>query len=105
MKIRALLVDDEPLARERLRQMLQSEPDVEIAGEAANGPEALTLLRRHRPDLVFLDVQMPGMDGFEVMRTLEPDQLPLVVFVTAFAGDEVEGKQADDVRKVPVACG
>lgn len=84
MKIRALLVDDEPLARERLRQMLQSESDIEVAAEAANGPEALTMLRRHRPDLVFLDIQMPGMDGFEVLRALEPGQLPQVIFVTAY---------------------
>lgn len=84
MKIRALLVDDEPLARERLRQMLEPESDVEVVAEAAHGTEALTLIRRHQPDLVFLDVQMPGMDGFEVLRSLSPDPLPLVIFVTAF---------------------
>ena len=83
-KIRTLIVDDEPLARERVRGMLQQEPDVEILGEAGSGTEAVAAIRKHEPDLVFLDVQMPGMDGFEVLRELGKEKLPLVIFVTAY---------------------
>ena len=84
MKIRVLIVDDEPLARERIRTLLQDEPDIEIAGECSNGEEAVTAIKRNRPDLVFLDVQMPGLDGFGVLRALGKEVLPLVIFVTAF---------------------
>ena len=83
MRIRTLIVDDEPLARRRLRAFLRPEGDVEIAGECGNGAEAVEAIRQHKPQLVFLDVQMPGMDGFEVLRALEPNERPLVVFVTA----------------------
>lgn len=82
MKIRVLLVDDEPLARERLRRLLQQEADVEIVGEASDGPSAITLINSELPDLLLLDVRMPGMDGFAVLKGIE--KLPLVVFVTAF---------------------
>jgi len=79
-----LIVDDEPLARARLRKMVAEVPGWEIAGESANGREAVTFLRERRPDLVLLDVQMPEVDGFEVLRSL-PDALwPAVIFVTAF---------------------
>ncbi len=84
MTIRVLIVDDEPLARERLRSLLDTEKDVELLGECANGLEAVKALTRQPVDLVFLDVQMPGMDGFEVLRALEPHRLPLVIFVTAY---------------------
>jgi two-component system, LytTR family, response regulator len=80
----ALIVDDEPLARERIRTLLAEEPDVEIIGEAANGQEAVRLIRERRPDLLFLDVQMPGLDGFGVIEQLDPDHAPSVVFVTAY---------------------
>ncbi len=83
-KIRTLIVDDEPLARERIRTLLQSEPDIEVVGECANGEEAVTALKQQGPDLLFLDVQMPGMDGFEVLHSVEPERLPLVIFVTAY---------------------
>ncbi len=83
-KIRTLIVDDEPLARERVRGMLAQEPDIEILGEAGSGSEAVAAIRKHEPDLVFLDVQMPGMDGFEVLRELGKERLPLVIFVTAY---------------------
>ena len=83
MRIRTLIVDDEPLARRRLRAFLRPEGDVEIAGECGNGAEAVAAIRQHKPELVFLDVQMPGMDGFEVLRALEPNERPLIVFVTA----------------------
>lgn len=84
MKTRVLLVDDEPAARSRLRQMLREEPDFEIVGESASGRQALTSIRELRPDLVFLDIQMPGLNGLEVCRALEPDELPRIVFVTAY---------------------
>jgi two-component system LytT family response regulator len=82
-KIRTLIVDDEHLARERLRLFLEREPDVEIVGECADGLTALKAIQDIRPDLVFLDVQMPELDGFGVLARLEPAQLPAVVFTTA----------------------
>ncbi|MGE3842515.1 MAG: LytR/AlgR family response regulator transcription factor [Vicinamibacterales bacterium] len=84
MTIRTCLVDDEPLARERLRALLASEPDVEVIGECENGAAAITFIEQHAPDLVFLDVQMPGIDGFKVLQTLEERVPPAVVFVTAY---------------------
>lgn len=83
-KIRALIVDDEPLARRRLRRLLEREREIEIAGESAGGREAVLLIREHRPDLLFLDVQMPEMDGFEILERADPEPLPLVIFVTAY---------------------
>jgi two-component system, LytTR family, response regulator len=83
MSIRALIVDDEALARERIRKLLAGSTDVEIVGEASNGPEAITAIGQQRPDLVFLDVQMPEVSGFDVLRALPPDTWPAVVFVTA----------------------
>jgi two-component system LytT family response regulator len=82
--IRTLLVDDEPLAIEALRALLAEEPDVEIAGTCFNGREAVEAIRTLRPDFVLLDVQMPVFDGFEVIEELEPGEIPVVVFVTAF---------------------
>src|SRR5258708_18063518 len=83
MRIRTLIVDDEPLARRRLRAFLRPEAEVEIVGECGNGPAAMDSIRQCKPQLVFLDVQMPGMDGFEVLQALEPRDRPIVVFVTA----------------------
>src|SRR5262245_35392214 len=83
MKIRALIVDDEPLARERLRQLLASEQDVELLGECADGASAVQAIREQAPDLVFLDVQMPDLDGFGVLAALPADALPAIIFVTA----------------------
>ena len=82
--VRVAIVDDEPLARRTLRVLLEPVDGVEIAGEAGSGPDAVELIRDAAPDLVFLDVQMPGMDGFEVLRALGPSHVPAVVFVTAF---------------------
>jgi two-component system, LytTR family, response regulator len=82
-RVRALVIDDEPLARKRIRALLEGEPGVEVAGEAGSGTEAVARIREIKPDLVFLDVQMPGMDGFSVLRALAPGPVPLVVFVTA----------------------
>jgi len=79
-----LIVDDEPLARDRLRGMLQREPNVDIIGECDNGPDALTAIRRQRPEVVFLDVQMPGCDGLKVVNDLGPELRPAIVFVTAY---------------------
>lgn len=79
-----LIVDDEPMARATLRSLLEAEPGVELLGECSNGAEALTSLRRTRPDLLFLDVEMPGMNGFEVIEALGEENPPLVVFTTAY---------------------
>jgi two-component system LytT family response regulator len=81
--LRALIVDDEPLARELLRAMLQVHDDVEVIGECGSGTAAVEAVRAEKPDLLFLDVQMPGLDGFEVLRELAP-AIPQVVFVTAY---------------------
>ena len=83
MKLRVLIVDDEALARERLRTLLARESGVEIIGECASGAEAVSAIQAQRPDLVFLDIQMPELDGFGVLRELGT-ALPAVVFVTAF---------------------
>jgi two-component system LytT family response regulator len=82
--IRVLIVDDEPLARGVLREMLQSDPDVVIVGECANGKEAVEAIKDFNPDLLFLDIQMPEMGGFEVLDTLSEGQTPHLVFVTAY---------------------
>ena len=82
--LRVLLVDDEPLARERLRTLLADEPAIELVGECADGRSAIDAIRGLRPDLVFLDVQMPEHSGFDVLAALAPAETPAVVFVTAF---------------------
>jgi two-component system LytT family response regulator len=80
---KVLIVDDERLSRRRVRRLLSLEPDCEIVGECANGSEALAAMGNARPDIVFLDVQMPEMDGFEVARAVE-DSKPLVIFTSAW---------------------
>lgn len=82
--MRVIVVDDEEPARQKLRALLAREGDVEIAGEAANGSEAVELVRNLSPDLVFLDIRMPGLDGFEVIAEVGIREMPLVVFVTAY---------------------
>ena len=82
--IRALVVDDEPAAREAIRALLADDPDIRVVGECADGPTALDAIRGEPPDLLFLDVQMPEMDGFTLLRQLDPAELPVVVFVTAY---------------------
>lgn len=84
MRIRALIVDDEPLARQRVRLLLGEEPDVEVIGESGDGFEAVDQIQATKPDLVFLDVQMPDMDGFEVLRRVPQALLPVVTFTTAY---------------------
>src|SRR5580765_4283086 len=81
---RVLVVDDEPLARERLRTLLQEEPGFEVVGEAGDGMAGAESITALNPDLVFLDVQMPGADGFDVIDAVGPDKMPFVVFVTAY---------------------
>ena len=83
MKIRTLIVDDESLARDRLRQLLAKEPEVELVGECSDGREAVAMIQSAKPDLVFLDVQMPELDGFSVLAELEGKPMPVIVFVTA----------------------
>ncbi len=83
-RIRAMIVDDEPLAREGLRRLLDEDGDFECVAECGDGQAAVQAVREFLPDLLFLDVQMPEMNGFDVLRSLEEPVLPLVVFVTAF---------------------
>jgi len=82
--IRTLIVDDEPAARDGMRHLLAADPEIVLAGECSNGREAAAAIRDTAPDLVFLDVQMPGLDGFGVLREVGVDRAPAVVFVTAF---------------------
>ena len=100
--LRVLIVDDEPLARERLRGWLRAEPGVEIVGECGSGPEAIATLKRTPLDLVFLDVEMPGCDGFQVLSDLPAERRPAVIFVTAherFALDAFEVQAIDYLLK------
>lgn len=83
MTLRTLIVDDEPLARERVRMMLGMHGDVAVIGECGDGQQAIDAIRHEHPDLVFLDVQMPGVDGFGVLGALEGEIMPYVIFVTA----------------------
>jgi two-component system LytT family response regulator len=83
-RIRVLVVDDEQPARTRLTDLLARETDVETVGVASDGLEAVTLIRRHAPDLLFLDIQMPGLDGFGVLDAVSPDHMPMTIFVTAY---------------------
>jgi two-component system LytT family response regulator len=83
MKLKALIVDDEPLARERLSFLLSGQEEVEVAGECRNGREAISALKKSRFDVLFLDIQMPGKNGFEVIEQIGPAHMPVTVFVTA----------------------
>jgi two-component system, LytTR family, response regulator len=82
--LRVLIVDDEPLARRRLKALLKDEADIEIVGECEDGASAVAATTRLSPDVMFLDVQMPGMDGFDVIEALGPGRCPAIVFVTAY---------------------
>lgn len=84
MPIRVLVVDDEPIARRRVRRMLRLEPDVDVIDEVGSGSEAIEAIRKERPDLVLLDVQMPDVDGFGVVDALGAEAMPPTIFVTAF---------------------
>src|SRR5580698_2809064 len=95
MKIRALLVDDEDLARIAVRRALDQEHNIEIVGEAANGIEAIEMIAELRPDLVLLDIEMPGFDGFEVVQQLSDP--PVIVFVTAYDEYAVRAFEANAI--------
>jgi two-component system, LytTR family, response regulator len=94
-KIRALIVDDQMIEREVMRRLLKSEPDIEILGAFVNGREGVEAIHRLKPDLVFLDVQMPELDGFGVVANLDSAEMPVVVFVTA---NEEFARKAFDVQ-------
>ncbi len=83
-KIRAMVVDDEAMARERVVSMLRQEQDIELIGECSDGQQAVSAINTQHPDLVFLDVQMPACDGFGVIQQVGPERMPAVVFVTAY---------------------
>ncbi|HLL77595.1 MAG TPA: response regulator [Pyrinomonadaceae bacterium] len=83
-KIRALIVDDEPFARERVRRLLSSDADIELVGECADGFAAVRMIEERAPDLLFLDIQMPGKTGFDVLEEIDAEQTPVVVFLTAY---------------------
>jgi len=95
--IRAWIVDDEPLARERIRSLLQDDPELVLAGESPDGRHAARALANERPDVVFLDVQMPEMDGFAVLQSLPPEAWPAIIFVTAY---DVHAVRAFEVHAV-----
>ena len=101
-KLRTLLVDDEALSRRGLELRLRMAADIEIIGQCTNGREALATIREQKPDLVFLDIQMPGLSGFDVLADLQPHELPMIVFVTAydrFAVQAFEARAIDYVLK------
>jgi two-component system, LytTR family, response regulator len=104
MPIRTILVDDEPLAIQGLQLRLQAHDDVEIIETCLNGREAIRAIKTHKPDLVFLDIQMPGFDGFSVVSGLAEVEPPLFVFVTAYSDHALKGFQAGavDYLKKPV---
>jgi len=84
LKIRTLVVDDEPLARSNVTALLRGDPEIEMVGECGSGKEALAQIRSRKPELVFLDIQMPEFDGFDVVEQLRRDQMPAFVFITAY---------------------
>jgi two-component system, LytTR family, response regulator len=94
---RILIADDEPLARSGLTRMIAHDPDFELIGECADGIEALAAIRKGRPDLVLLDIEMPGRDGFAVLTSLAPEERPLAIFVTAY---DAHALRAFDVNAV-----
>ncbi|PZQ61299.1 MAG: DNA-binding response regulator [Sphingomonas taxi] len=104
MTIRTILVDDEPLAIQGLELRLQAHDDVEIIAKCQNGREAISAIKTHKPDLVFLDIQMPGFDGFSVVQGLMDVEPPLFVFVTAYSDHAIRAfeAQATDYLMKPV---
>src|ERR1700684_4581360 len=82
--IRVVVVDDEQPARELVLELLAKQTDIEIVGVARDGREAIQLIRRHSPDLLFLDIQMPGMSGFDVLKEISPEAAPFTIFITGY---------------------
>lgn len=103
--MRVLIVDDEPLARRRLMQLLAAIPEIEVVGEAGSGREALKRVELLRPDVLLLDIEMPAVDGFAVLKALPPERAPAIVFVTAFQDHAVKAFElrASDFVVKPVA--
>ncbi len=102
MTVSVLIVDDEPLARQRLQRMLRGEPGLRLLQPCADGRAAVAAIHEHHPDLLFLDVQMPGMNGFEVLAAVGPKNMPVVIFVTAhdrFALQAFEAEALDYLLK------
>lgn len=95
--IRTVIIDDEAPARQRLRKLVSSHADIDIVGEADDGPSALELLNREKPDLAFLDIQMPGYDGFDVLDRVQPDARPVVVFTTAYDEYAIKAFEANAI--------
>jgi two-component system LytT family response regulator len=107
MKLRVVLADDERAARKRLLRLLQNDPELAVVAEAANGHDALAAIRTHRPDGAFLSIEMPGLNGFEVMAELPRDRRPAFVLVTGHAGHAVQAFDANAIdyllKPVPLA--
>lgn len=102
MSLRALIVDDEPLARQRLQRLLRAEQGVDLLPPCADGAAAVAAVREHRPDVLFLDVQMPGLSGFDVLQAIDAEEMPVVIFVTAhdrFALQAFEAEALDYLLK------
>jgi len=100
--IRTLIVDDERLAREKLRALLEADDEIDVVGECANGTEAIAAVRKQKPDLLLLDIEMPGANGFEVLHRLRGEPLPMVIFITAhdeYAVKAFEVEAVDYVMK------
>ena len=95
--IRTLIVDDEPLARKGIRVWLKSEHDIDIIGEATDGEEAVESIQKLKPDLLFLDVRMPGLDGFEVLERVAGAHMPLTIFVTAYDSHAIRAFEVNAV--------
>ncbi|HKS10641.1 MAG TPA: LytTR family DNA-binding domain-containing protein [Pyrinomonadaceae bacterium] len=104
--IRTLLIDDVQLARERLKRCLAEHPDVEVVGECDNGDQAVKAIRALSPDLIFLDVQMPALDGFGVLDALKTERMPVVIFVTAYNEYAIQAFEVNalDYLLKPVDC-
>jgi two-component system LytT family response regulator len=97
LSIRTLIVDDEPLARQGIRQLLREESDIEVIGECAGGDEALAAIGQEKPDLMFLDVQMPRMDGFALLAALPDGHVPVIIFATAYDEHALEAFEVNAV--------
>jgi two-component system LytT family response regulator len=93
--MRIVIADDEPLAREKLRLMLSAEPGIEIVAECKNGDETIRALNTRNPDLLMLDIQMPGLDGFQVLSRFSPDAMPMIIFTTAYDRHAVKAFEAN----------
>jgi two-component system, LytTR family, response regulator len=95
--LRAIIVDDEPLSRDRIRELLEEHADITVVAECENGVEAVESIAGYAPDLVFLDIQMPGMTGLDVVRAVGPDQMPATVFITAYDEYAVDAFEANAI--------